>query len=445
MQSNQSQSEVKRRASSSKKLKLSLAFSLPFISVLLVLNNTPTPQLSRTVDLSLEPVVETTTQVEATTQKAASSQVEPLLQVTTEQPPSFDYVVKQGDSLSQIFDRLGFPYSDMMSVMETDSDYLVLDTIRPGDKLRFWQLEQANGLQRLEVIRSLAEKSNYRRMQDGSYEYEMVVVPSNWNQVALVGEINGSFSGSANKMGLGPRDIDQVVTLLKDKLNFARDLRAGDRFEVVTSKQSVDGVDTGASEIQAIKIFNRGKLYSAYLHSNGQYYDASGESLQRAFIRYPVKNNRITSSFNPNRKHPVTGRVAPHNGTDFGVSTGTNVYTTGDGVVSMVRNHPYAGKYVVVDHGGPYKTRYLHLSKILVRKGQKVTRGQRIGLSGATGRVTGPHLHYELIVRGRPVNAMRANIPMADSVPKSELKQFIARRDELDNLIKQQETKLASL
>lgn len=433
MQSNLPLSEAKQRPISSQKLKLSLAFTLPFISVLLVLNNAPSPQTTGMVELSLDSVATS----------FAPEQV--LMEASSERPPSFAYVVKQGDSLSQIFDRLGFPYSDMMSVMETDSDYLILDTIRPGDQLRFWQTENDNQLERLEVSRNIAEASNYRRVADGGFEFETVTMPSDWKQVAVVGEVNGSFSTSANQIGLGSRNIDQVVTLLKDKLNFSRDLRAGDRFEVVTSNQFVDGVETGQSEIQAIKIFNRGKLYSAYLHSNGQYYDADGESLQRAFIRYPVKNNRVTSGFNPNRKHPVTGRVSPHNGTDFGVSTGTNVYTTGDGVVAMVRNHPYAGKYVVIDHGGPYKTRYLHLSKILVRKGQKVTRGQRIGLSGATGRVTGPHLHYELIVRGRPVNAMRANIPMADSVPKSELKQFIARRDELDQLIKQQETKLASL
>ncbi|MGR5346113.1 peptidoglycan DD-metalloendopeptidase family protein [Vibrio mediterranei] len=362
-----------------------------------------------------------------------------------ELPPKYAYTVQSGDSLSQIFDQLGFPYRDMMSVMETDLDYLVLDTIRPGDNLRLWQDEETGALAKLEIARSIAEKALYQRLEDGSFEFKDISIPGVWESVAMIGEINGSFSASANKLGLNPGEIDQVVTLLKDKISFTRDLRAGDRFEVVKKSQFVEGTPTGNSEIQAIKIFNRGAMYSAYLHSNGQYYDAKGDSLQRAFMRYPVKNHRVTSGFNPNRKHPVTGRVAPHNGTDFGVRTGTNVYTTGDGVVSMVRNHPYAGKYVVIDHGGPYKTRYLHLSKILVRKGQKVTRGTRVGLSGATGRVTGPHLHYELISRGRPVNAMRANIPMADSVPKNELKQFIARRDELDAMLERQETKLASL
>ncbi|MFA0087553.1 peptidoglycan DD-metalloendopeptidase family protein [Vibrio sp. 10N.261.51.F12] len=411
--------------------KKSIAFTVPFLAAFAFLNSLPDSTLKGTVDLDLNesPIVETLV-------------AKPSTQV---QPPKYAYVVQSGDSLSQIFDQLGFPYQDMMAVMETDLNFLVLDTLRPGDKIRFWQDEETQALTKLELGRNVAEKAVYSRLDDGSFEFRDISIPGVWESLALVGEIHGSFSASANKLGLGPNEINQVVTLLKDKINFARDLRAGDQFEVVKSSQSVDGVATGNSEIQAIKIFNRGAMFSAYLHSNGQYYDASGESLQRAFMRYPVSNHRITSSFNPNRRHPVTGRVSPHNGTDFGVGVGTPVLTTGDGVVAMVRNHPYAGKYIVVDHGGPYKTRYLHLSKILVKKGQKVTRGQRIGLSGKTGRVTGPHLHYELIVRGRPVNAMRANIPMADSVPKSELKQFIARRDELDAMLKQQETKLASL
>lgn len=226
---------------------------------------------------------------------------------------------------------------------------------------------------------------------------------------------------SANKVGLSSLEIDHIVTLLKDKLNFSRDLRAGDQFEVLQKAQYVDGVATGKREIEAIKIMNRNRVVSAYLHTDGQYYDANGDSLQRAFQRYPVSSSwRQSSQFNPKRLHPVTGRISPHNGTDFATPVGTPVQATGDGKVIMTRKHPYAGNYVVIQHGSTYKTRYLHLSKILVRKGQTVSRGQRIGLSGKTGRVTGAHLHYELIERGRPVNAMTANIPMADSVPKKE-------------------------
>ncbi len=227
------------------------------------------------------------------------------------------------------------------------------------------------------------------------------------------------------RAGLSYNDVDVITTLLKDKINFTRDLRAGDKFEVVRAEQFVDGVPSGQREIKAIRLERRGAPITAYLHSDGNYYDQNGDSLQRAFQRYPtIGKERISSNFNPKRKHPVTGRVSPHNGTDFAVRTGTPVVSTGDGVVVMVKNHPYAGKYIVIDHGNQYRTRYLHNSKILVRKGQRVSRGQKIALSGQSGRVTGPHIHYELLIRGRAVNPMKAKIPMATSVPRSEMTDF---------------------
>ncbi len=420
-------------ARSRNKLRLGLITALPLLAAAVFYQSLPGHNLSGTVELKIhsDSFVKDTTPVEQDAETSIGH-------------PQFEYTVKKGDSLSVIFEQLGFSYRELMSIMETDLDYLLLDTIRPGDELRFWQDDQSKSLLKMELSLNVAEKAMYQRLDDGSYEFEDISIPGDWKTQALIGEIHGSFSSSANKQGLSAREIDQVVSLLKDKLSFARDLRAGDRFEVVKTKQFVKETATGNSELQVIKIYNRGKVYSAFLHTDGQYYDADGHSLQRAFQRYPVSRNyRISSNFNPKRLHPVTKRVSPHNGTDFATPTGTSVYTTGDGVVSMVRNHPYAGKYIVVDHGGPYKTRYLHLSKTLVKKGQKVSRGQRIGLSGATGRVTGPHLHYELISRGRPVNAMTANIPMAQSVPKKELKQFFARRDEWESLLKNEELKLA--
>ncbi len=357
--------------------------------------------------------------------------------------PDYEYVIQAGDNLSTIFDQLGFGYSELMKIMETDLNFLALDTLKPGNTLRFWRDEETGNLSKMELEFSLVERAVYSRLEDGSYEFADVKIPGVWKSFPMVGEINGSFSQSVNALGLGKSEIEQVVSLLKDKINFARDLRSGDKFEVVQSRQFVGDQLTGNREIQAIKIYNRGRVLSAYLHSDGQYYDYNGDSLQRAFQRKPVNGRyRLSSNFNPTRKHPVTGRVSPHNGTDWATPTGTPIVSTGDGVVIMTRKHPYAGNYVVIQHGSRYKTRYLHLSKILVRKGQKISRGQRIGLSGATGRVTGPHIHYELIDRGRPVNAMKANIPMASSVPKKQMASFQSHRDDMDKMLKQREIEL---
>ncbi|EKO3773060.1 peptidoglycan DD-metalloendopeptidase family protein [Vibrio metschnikovii] len=359
--------------------------------------------------------------------------------------PDYEYQIKSGDNLSTIFNQLGFRYQDLMKIMETDLNYLALDTLRPGNILRFWKSPGSQDLAKMELEFNVVKRAVYTRLDDGNYDFSELEIPGQWREFAMIGEIQGSFSQSANQVGLGSADIDQIVSLLKDKVNFGRDLRAGDRFEVVLSRQFVGEKLTGNREIQAIKLYNRGSEITAYLYKDGQYYDRDGQSLQRAFQRYPTTGQwRMSSGFDPNRRHPVTGRITPHNGTDFAAPTGTPVVSTGDGVVVMTRNHPYAGNYITIQHGSTYMTRYLHLSKILVQKGQKVTRGQRIGLSGATGRVTGPHIHYELIVRGRPVDPMKANIPMATSVPKQDMANFIARRNELDRLLAQQDSMLAS-
>lgn len=358
--------------------------------------------------------------------------------------PDYEYIVKSGDTLSTIFEHLGFGLSDLRAVLEADSNYLSLDTIKPGDTFRLLRGEDGHSLSKLELVFNLAEKVEFIRLPDGSYEYHDIKTPGEWKPLALSGVINGSFSQSVNQAGLNSVEIDQIVRLLKDKINFKKDIRAGDTFEIVESKQYVDGKFTGNREVQAIKIAAHGQDISAYLFKDGQYYDKNGKSLQKAFRRYPTARHwRITSGFNPHRKHPVTGRLAPHNGTDLGTPVGTPVLATGDGVVTMVVNHPIAGRYVVIKHDNTYTSRYLHLSKALVHRGQRVSRGQKIALSGSTGRVTGPHLHYELIVRGRPVNAMTAKIPMATSVPPKDMKAFIVRRNALEKMIHQQKLHLA--
>ncbi|TKB48473.1 peptidase M23 [Ferrimonas sediminicola] len=352
---------------------------------------------------------------------------EPAAPSEVEMPETLSYEVASGDSLSGIFSLIGVSQQQMVQVLEADYSVLALDTLRPGHRLNFWLDEAGNSLNKLELVLSPAHKVRFTRVEPGSFEVEESIIDGQWRTKTFEGEVHGSFARVATQAGLSVSDVANIENLFKDKVDFRRDLRAGDRFGVVRNSQFVDGQATGAHEVLAVSFMMRGREVSAFRHSDGQFYDQDGNSLQRAFLAKPFNGKyRISDHFNPRRKHPVTGRVKPHNGTDWALPGGTPLLAAGDGVVTRVENHPYAGRYVVIDHGGRYRTRYLHMSKIQVRKGQRVSRGQRIGLSGSTGRVTGPHLHYEFHINGRPVNALKADIPMASSVPRRERQGFFA-------------------
>ncbi|HIF9541716.1 peptidase M23 [Photobacterium damselae subsp. damselae] len=410
------QTSVLQRLSNTKFLSIA-GLSLVTVAVVISLNTNTTPSTA-------------TKSIELSPKKAAPQVVVDTLKPetiikTVPLPPQFEYTIKKGDTLSGVFSKLNISREDMQKVMESDLDSLKIDTLKPGDTLRFWLDENNHKLTKFELQQTPAQKFDYVRTPSGDFEYQETTLPGQWKSAVASGTIHGSFSVSAQKAGLDYSEVLEITNLLKDKLNFARDLRAGDTFEVVHERQFIDGKPTGQHEVRAIRIHNKGKIISAYLHTDGNYYDEDGNSLQRAFLRYPsAKQWRISSNFNPNRKHPVTGRRQPHNGVDFAAPRGTPVLATGDGVVVLTTNHPYAGRYIVIQHGTNYKTRYLHNTKILVKKGQRVHRGQEIALSGSTGRVTGPHIHYEFLIRNKPVNPMTANIPMASSVPGKEKKVF---------------------
>ncbi|WP_432698245.1 peptidoglycan DD-metalloendopeptidase family protein [Marinobacterium sp. YM272] len=345
------------------------------------------------------------------------------------------YEIQPGDTLTGIFEKLNLPLADLYQVVEADENVLALDNIKPGVELLIDVNEEQ--LQRLELKFSIAHKVTYKRKQDAGFEFEETRLPGEWKQVAITGEIGRSFSVDAESEGLDVRDVYQISRLLKEKINFSRDIRKGDSFEVLVSRQYVDGQATGESKVEAVRMMANRSPVSIFYY-DGSYYDENGRSLSKAFLRYPFNGkHRVSSNFNPNRHHPVTGLSRPHNGTDFAMRSGTPILSAGDGVVTRVVNHKYAGLYVEVKHSDRYTTRYLHLSKALVKKGQRVGQGQKIALSGSSGRVTGPHLHYEFRIAGRPVNAMKAAIPIAKRLEGKSRKEFdgllakyLARMDE---------------
>ena len=377
-------------------------------------------------------------------QSAGEIKVAPLELPQPEHDHTYD--IQPGDNLSNIFNHFEISHQTMFHILEADESLLALDTLRPGNRLTFRMDENGEQLEEMELFIHAGNKVIYRRFDESSFDYQEVIKEGEWEQDVLAGEINGTFYKSAKDAGLSERETMQIGELFDGRLNFAREIRAGDRFQVIRSQQSVNGEMTGQSRIEGVRILRRNHNHNAFLCENGNYYDQDGESMMRAFMRHPTAQRfRISSSFNPNRRHPVTGRVAPHNGVDFATPRGTPVLSTADGVVTRVRNHPFAGKYIEIEHGTKYVTRYLHLDRFLVRRGERVEKGQRIALSGNTGRSTGPHLHFELHVRGRPVNPMTAELPRAASLPEEDFERFNMRVAELVNLMEQNEQQLARL
>lgn len=344
--------------------------------------------------------------------------------VFEEPTPILEHVITNGDTLSKLFEMAGIDQKTMYKVLEADLDVLALDTLMPGNRIQFWDDNQGN-LAKMELYFNPAHQVVFTRYDDGTYEVKDINLEGIWQNRIVGGEINGSFYVSAKTAGLSAAEIAKVENLLKSKLNFSRELRAGDRFSVLMNDQFIAGETTGNSNLEGIQIHTGRRDITAFQHLDGNYYDEKGQSLAPAFQRVPLsKNYRMTSRFNPSRKHPITGRVRPHNGTDYATPVGTPVLAPGEGVVSLVTNHAFAGKYIVIEHDNKVRTRYLHLSAFKVKKGQRVKRGQVIALSGNTGASTGPHLHYEFHVKGRPVDSMKANIAEATVLPKKDLSEF---------------------
>jgi len=337
------------------------------------------------------------------------------------------YDIKPGDTLSRIFSSQGFSQQQMHQVMAADQSLLALDVLRPGHRLTF-QLDENQQLQSMELFIHAGHRVLYQRENNGEFSYQEQLNAGEWHSKTFAGTVHGSFYVSAKNAGLSDGDIATIHQLFRDRVNFSREIHAGDRFQVIRSDNYVGAETTSQSRIEGVRIFNRHHQLDAFLHANGQFYNANGESLERAFMRVPLSRKfHITDDFNPRRLHPVTGRVRPHNGTDFAAPIGTPVLAAAAGTVIRVEHHPYAGRYIEIQHHGQYKTRYLHLHKTLIRPGQRVERGQRIALSGATGRVTGAHFHYELHINNRPVNPLTAKIPLAEPIPAEDRDAFLER------------------
>lgn len=246
--------------------------------------------------------------------------------------------------------------------------------------------------------------------------------------------VQSTFWGAAIEAGLRARDIANLAQVYQYDVDFNTEIQAGATVTMVVEALYDGPTFARLGRPLAARFTNKNKEYVAIFHRNKdgdtQYYDEKGLARKKAFLRSPLTFSRVTSGFNPRRYHPVLKRRRPHNGVDFGAPTGTPVRATGEGKVVVAGRQGGHGKYVKIDHPGPYASSYSHLSRINVRNGQKVKQGQVIGLVGSTGMSTGAHLHYQFWQNGRFVNPMKIKLPRNKKIPNAEKAAFQKNREQ---------------
>lgn len=339
------------------------------------------------------------------------------------------YQVKSGDSLAKIFSKVGFSAQQLYRVTESGDDAKYLRKVHPGDLLRFATDNDDELVQLAHQINDTETLIITRQNDDFVAEIETKEVEVRTEFTHAV--IDSSFWNAGIDSGLTDNQIMRIADIFGWDIDFALDLRKNDEFSVLYETHYVDGEFVGYGKILAAEFVNRNENFQAILHDNGQYYTPNGRAMRKTFLRSPVNFTYISSSFNPRRLHPVTGRVRPHNGIDYAASTGTPVMSSGDGKVIAAGYTSLNGNYIFVQHGERYVTKYLHLSRKHVKNGDRVKQGQVIGRVGATGRVTGPHLHYEFLVDGVHRNPRTVELPEAKSLGESELPSFRQHADQV--------------
>jgi murein DD-endopeptidase MepM/ murein hydrolase activator NlpD len=337
------------------------------------------------------------------------------------------YQVKSGESAALLFQRIGLSARLLHRLTTSDPEIKKqLSRLRPGDELHFG-FNQENLLVQLKRAITPYENFLITKSEQGGYTAKLDKKELHYQYNYAEAEITANFWNAGINAGLTPNQIMALAGIFGWDIDFALDIRKGDRFKLLYQEKVVEGEVVGKGNIIAATFTNQGTTFKAILdEQSGNYYDEKGRAMKKAFLRSPLDFRRVSSNFNPRRLHPVTGKIRPHRGTDYVAPVGTPIWAAGDGVVLKSSYNRFNGNYVFIKHSNTYVTKYLHLTRRKVKTGQRVKQGQTIGTLGGTGRVTGPHLHYEFLVHGVHKNPRTVKLPQSKSLTGQKKQIFMA-------------------
>lgn len=360
------------------------------------------------------------------------------------------HVMRRGETLSGLLARSDISGGEMSELLLALREFMNPRRLVPGVEVTLRRRVAGGDMRAVDVQLNADTLVHLARDPLAGWHGALVVTPTVRDTLYVAGTIEAGRTlfealvyddeldvPASEKYAL----VAELAKIYAYQIDFAHEIQPGDGYRFVVERDARPDGSTRWRRVLAAVVTNRGKempaVHFALDERDGGYYDLEGKSLVLAFSRYPLDYVRITSTFAPNRYHPILGRNRPHLGTDFGAGAGTPVRATGAGVVSFAAVSGGYGNLVKIRHHDGYETRYAHLRAFAsgVRAGTRVAQGDVIGYVGATGLATAPHLHYEFRRNGQPMDVRTVRLPGAPPIPSR-------RREEYDRIAAERMTLL---
>ena len=362
-------------------------------------------------------------------------QAELMLQAEALMPepaPTFDKLVlnvASGDTMEKLFRKNNLNIGHLLSIAELTEAKQRFRRIKPGD---VFEVTHDNG----EVISLYSELDLTSALrierQESGFAAEIIERPIEIRKRMAHGIIDSSLFESATTAGLSDKVVMNIAGIFAWDVDFVLDIRQGDDYYVQYEQIWQDGEFVADGEIIAAEFNNNGRTIQAirFIDDNqrSDYFTPTGNSVRKAFIRAPVDFTRISSNFNPNRRHPILNKIRAHRGVDYAAPRGTPIKASGDGKVIFRGTKSGYGKTVILQHGGNITTLYAHMSSFIAKVGvgSRVRQGQTIGFVGKTGLATANHLHYEYRLNGVHRNPRTVSLPDAEPIEERYREKFMA-------------------
>lgn len=353
---------------------------------------------------------------------------------------------RRNETLVDVLVRAGADRLDAGGAVYQMAQLVNLRYSRPGDKVSaFLEFEAADAAPRLMGVVMTPEPGRQvlvARASDGGWRGHELLAETRVDVDRAAGEIRQSIYETAVAQGAGDQQVVDFAEIFSYDVDFQREIWPGDEFEILyeaVNDERGDRIRNGAVLFASLKgqTIKEKQFYRFTPSDDGvtDYFDESGQSAKKFLMRTPINGARLSSGFG-NRRHPILGYTKLHKGTDFAAPRGTPIYAAGNGVIERSDRYGSYGNYIRIRHANGYKTAYAHLNGFAkgVRAGRRVKQGEVIGYVGTTGRSTGPHLHYEVYVNDKPVNAMSLKLPRGRKLEGDQLAAFEQERARIDAL-----------